>query len=284
MPARCGGTRSRQFFAFPNVKAREREARCCTQAINRSSLRQSGTRSLITCRSVIAVCAGSRPPSSCTGRTSATEAPTGQRMEARRITIDSAGRQHAGRRSVAMGCGPGAVEIGGCSTSSTPGPPPRFRGRQATPPTANRARAALWPRRPARGGRAGRRPFSGRRLAESGGVLGRSAASAAHAPCVLPRPGDALARKRPALWALPGMATERSLGLVPPSAALGSYTLNRSRNSAARSGLPVTWRLEGGLSGLSALTQAASLPVMRALAFGVSRRSMRARPFSRTNV
>ena len=186
--AALGRRHVQAVFVFPEVKARDREARCCAQTINRSSLRQRHPRSLQICRFVIAVCAGARPPSSCTGRTSATEAPTRQRMEARRITIGSARWPRARPRRVTMGCGPGAVEIGGFSTSSTPGPPSRLRSRQAAPPTANRpASADLWPRRPARGGRAGRRPSSGRRLAGSGGVLSRSAASAAHAPCVLPR-------------------------------------------------------------------------------------------------
>lgn len=127
-----------QFFVFPNVKAREGEACCCIELLNRSSLQQPASRSHITCRSVIAVCAGSRPPSSCTGRTSATEAQR-QRMEARRITTGSARRLPACARTVAMGCGPGAVELGGCSASSTPGPPPRLRSRLAAPPTATRA-------------------------------------------------------------------------------------------------------------------------------------------------
>jgi hypothetical protein len=160
----AAGSRRRHVqtvFVFPEVKARDREARCCTQTINRSSLQQRHLRSLQTCRSVIAVCAGARPPSSCTGRTSATEAPTRQRMEARRITVGSARWPRARQRRVTMGCGPGAVEIGGFSTSSTPGPPSRLRSRQAAPPTANRpASVDLWPRRPARGGRAGRRTFS----------------------------------------------------------------------------------------------------------------------------
>ena len=144
-PPTTGETRS-TVFALLEIKARDREARCCTQTINRSSLRQRHARSLQTCRFVIAVCAGARPPSSCTGRTSATEAPTRQRMEARRITTGSPRWPRARQRRVTMGCGPGAVEIGGFSTSSTPGPPSRLRSRQAAPPTANRsASAVLWP-------------------------------------------------------------------------------------------------------------------------------------------
>ena len=135
-----GWSHVQAVFVVPEFKARDREARCCTQTINRSSLRQRHPRSPQICRLVIAVCAGARPPSSCTGRTSATEAPTRQRMEARRITTGSARWPRARQRRVTMGCGPGAVEIGGFSTSSTPGPPSRLRSRQAAPSDANRPR------------------------------------------------------------------------------------------------------------------------------------------------
>jgi hypothetical protein len=264
--------RVRQFFANPNVKARCREDRCCIRRLNQRVMQQRADRPRQTCRSRIAVCAGSRPPSSCTGRTIATEAQR-QRMEARRITTGSA-RRLARARSATMGCGPGAVEIGGCSTSSTPGPPSHLRSRWAAPPTANRtASADLWPRRPACGGHAGRRPFS--RVVSP--RLGASSVARLRVQPTLPAsfPGTTiLPQERGRLaWAPP---------LPAPCGA--DQTLNRSRNSAARSGSPVISRLDGALSGLSALTQASWEPVMRASASWVSRRSMRARPRSRTNV
>ena len=160
----------------------------------------------------------------------------------------------------------------GMLDDSTPGPPPRLRSQQAAPPTAKSPPRRFYGPRAATvwGTRWPPTSFLSR-LAARGGVLGRSAAIAAHAPCVLPRHGDPSPGKRSA-----DLFCRRLLALC--------QTLKRSRNSAARSGVPVTSRLAGDLSGLSALTQAAWVPLMRASALGVSRRSMRARPFSRTNV
>ena len=58
--------------------------------------------------------------------------------------------------------------------------------RRRRQPPIGPPRRLYGPRRPARGGHAGRRSFLGGASAP-GGVLGRSAASAAHAPCVLAR-------------------------------------------------------------------------------------------------